>query len=84
MTTTIIFIAIGLAGFLLSRARFVRELNARRFMPALYAAAAGYFGVRAYGAIAAETRVWPDILLGVMSLAGAIDSARASGVFRRS
>jgi hypothetical protein len=84
MTTTVIYIAIGLAGFLASRTRFVRELNARRFMPALYAAAAAYFGVRAYEAVSGGTRVWPHVLLGAMSLAGAIDSARVSRIFRRS
>jgi hypothetical protein len=83
MKTTLIILVIAIAGFVASRSRFVHELNSRRFMPVLYAAGTAYFGVRTYAAIAGEARVWPSALLGAISLAGAIDSARASGIFRR-
>jgi len=84
MSTILVIIALVLAGFVLSRTRVVRELNSRRFMSVGYAAAAVYFGVRAYGAVSGHTRVWPHVILGAMALAGAIDSARASRLFRRS
>jgi len=84
MATILIVIALALAGFVLSRTRVVRELNSRRFMSVVYAAAAAYFGVRAYGAVSGHTRVWPHAILGAMALAGAIDSARASRLFKRS
>jgi hypothetical protein len=84
MTTTIIAIALVAAGFVLSRTRIARELNSQRFMPFVYAAAAVYCGARVYGAVANETRVWPHALLGVIFLAGAVDSTRASGILRRS
>ncbi len=84
MTTTIIVIAIALAAFLASRTKVVRGLNARRFMPFLYAAAAAYFGYRVYAGVAAETRVWPHVLLCALFLAGAIDSTKASGILGKS
>ena len=85
MTTTIVVIALAAAGFVLSRTRFARELGSRRFMPPIYAAAGVYFGVRAYRAIAGDARVWPHILLAILFLGGAIESARKSGmIFGRS
>jgi hypothetical protein len=84
MTTALIIGALALGGFVLSRTRFARELSARRFMPFVYAAAAIYCGARVYGAVSNETRVWPHALLGVIFLAGAVDSARASGILRKS
>ena len=84
MTPTILAAAIVLAGFALSRARLVRELNSKRFMPFVYAAATIYFAVRAWVAASEHARVWPHVILGIMFLAGVIESARASGIFRRS
>ncbi len=84
MATTIIVIGLVVAGFALSRTQFAREVNSRRFMPFVYAAAAIYCGARVYGAVAGETRVWPHALLGALFLAGAVESARASGILRRS
>ena len=84
MTTTMIVIALMLGGFVLSRSRFVKELNSRRFMPAVYGAAVVYFAVRAHGALSSHARAWPHLLLAVMFLAGAIESARVSGIFRKS
>ena len=84
MPTTLIVIALALAGFLLTRSQFVRELNTRRFMPVVYAAAAVYLGVRAFGAASAHARVWPYAILAALALGGAIDSARGSGIFKRS
>jgi len=81
MIAALIVIALVLCG-LLSRARFVKNLNSRRFMPVIYAAAAIYFGVRAYGAVSAHALVWPHALVGVIFLAGVIESARVSGIFR--
>ena len=84
MTSALIIGALALGGFALSRMRFVRELNARRYMPFVYAAAAIYCGARVYVAISSESRVWPYALLGALFLAGAVDSARASGILRKS
>jgi hypothetical protein len=84
MTTTIIVIILVLAGLILSRTRVVKELNSRRFMPVIYMAAAIYFGARAFGAASSEARVWPHVLLAAMFLGGAVESARASGIFRKS
>jgi len=84
MPTTLIVIALALAGFLLSRSRFVRELNTRRFMPVIYGAAAIYLGVRAYGAASTHARAWPYVILAALALGGGIDSARGSGIFKRS
>jgi len=84
MTTTMIVIALMLGGFVLSRSRFVKELNSRRFMPVVYGAAVGYFAVRAHGALSSHARAWPHLLLSVMFLAGVIESARVSGIFRKS
>jgi len=84
MATTLIVIALMLGGFALSRSRFVKELNSRRFMPVVYGAAVVYFGARAHGALSSHARVWPHLLLGIMFLGGVIESARASGVFRKS
>jgi hypothetical protein len=84
MATTLIVIALMLGGFVLSRSRFVKELNSRRFMPVIYMAAAIYFGARAFGAASSEARVWPHVLLAAMFLGGAVESARASGIFRKS
>ena len=84
MVTALIITALALGGFVLSRTRFMRNLNARRFMAFVYAAAAIYCGVRVYGAVSSEARVWPHALLGALFLAGAIDSARASGIMRKS
>jgi hypothetical protein len=83
MATALIIGALVLGGFVLSRTRIARELNARRFMPFVYAAAAIYCGARVYGAVSGGTRVWPDALLGVMFLAGAVDSVRSSGILRK-
>lgn len=84
MATALIIGALALGGFVLSRMRFMRELSTRRFMPFVYAAAAIYCGVRVYGAVSNEGRVWPHALLGALFLAGAVDSARASGILRKS
>ncbi|MDD4857053.1 MAG: hypothetical protein PHD74_02995 [Candidatus Krumholzibacteria bacterium] len=84
MTTTIIVIALVLAGLALSRTRVVKELNSRRFMPVIYAAATVYFAVRAFGAASDHARVWPHALLAAMFLGGVVESVRASGIFRRS
>lgn len=85
MTTTIVVIALAGAGFVMSRTRFARELGSRRFMPAIYAAAGLYFAARAYRAIAGDARVWPHVLLAILFLGGAIESARKSGmIFRKS
>lgn len=84
MPTTLIVVALALAGLFLSRTRFVRDINARRFMPVIYAAAAVYLGVRAYGAASAHARAWPYVILALLALGGAIDSARTSGLFKRS
>ena len=84
MAMTLIIAALALGGFVLSRTRVAKELNSRRFMPFIYAAAAIYCGVRVYGAVSSETRVWPHAVLGVLFLAGAVDSARASGILRKS
>ena len=83
MTITILAIAMCAAGFALSRTRFAKELNSRRFMPLVYAAAAIYCGARVYAAVTGQARVWPHALLGVLFLAGAVDSARLSGVLRK-
>jgi hypothetical protein len=84
MATALIIGALVLGGFVLSRTRVARELNARRFMPFVYAAAAIYCGARAYGAVSNGARVWPTALLCVMFLAGAVDSIRASRILRKS
>ena len=83
MIATTIAVALLLGGLALSRARFMRGLNAKRFMSLVYAAAAVYFAVSAYEAVIGHTRVWPHVVLCLIFLAGAIDSARASGLFRR-
>ena len=84
MGTVFTVVALALGGFVLSRSRFVKELNSRRFMPLVYAAAAIYFGVRARGALSGHTRLWPHLVLAGMFLAGVIESSRASGMFRKS
>jgi hypothetical protein len=84
MAITIIAIALVVAGLALSRTRVAKELNSRRFMPFVYAGAAIYCGARVYGAVSSEGRVWPHALLGAIFLAGAVDSARASGILRKS
>lgn len=84
MAIAIIIVALALGGFVLSRTRVVKELNSRRFMPFVYAAAAIYCGARAYGALSNGTRVWPHALLGMIFLTGAVDSVRASGILRKS
>ena len=81
---TLIIAALALGGFVLSRTRVAKELNSRRFMPFIYAAAAIYCGARVYGAVSSETRVWPHALLGALFLAGAVDSTRASRSLRKS
>jgi hypothetical protein len=53
-------------------------------MPFVYAAAAIYCGARVYGAVSNESRVWPHAVLGVLFLAGAVDSTRASGILKKS
>jgi hypothetical protein len=83
MEKTLIVVALFAAGLVLSRSRFARELNSRRFMPVIYAAAAVYLGVRAYEAASAHTKVWPSAILAVLALTGTIDSARASGILKR-
>ena len=84
MTITIIVISLVVAGFALSRTRVAKVLNSRRFTPCIYATAATYCGARVYGAVSSETRVWPHALLGALFLAGVVDSARASGILRKS
>ncbi|MFA4947437.1 MAG: hypothetical protein WC674_02880 [Candidatus Krumholzibacteriia bacterium] len=84
MAISIIVIVLVVAGFALSRTRFAKELNSRRYMPFVYAAAAIYCGARVYGAVSSEARVWPHALLGVLFLAGVVDSTRASGILRKS
>ncbi len=84
MASAIIVVALALGGFVLSRTRVARELGRQRFMPFVYTAAAIYCGARVYGAISSETRVWPHALLGAIFLAAAVDSARASGILRKS
>ncbi|MGD1049042.1 MAG: hypothetical protein ABR899_09885 [Candidatus Krumholzibacteriaceae bacterium] len=84
MIATTIVVALLLGGLALSRAPFMRGLKTKRFMSFVYAAAAVYFAVLAYEAVEGHTRVWPHVVLGVIFLAGAIDSARASGVPGRS
>jgi hypothetical protein len=84
MAMTLIIAALALGGFVLSRTRVAKELNSRRFMPFIYAAAAIYCGARVYGAVSSETRVWPHALLGALFLAGAVDSTRASRSLRKS
>jgi hypothetical protein len=84
MTVSIIVIALVAVGLALSRTQLAREVNSRRFMPFVYAAAAIYCGARAYAAASSEARVWPYALLGVLFLSGVVESARASGLLRRS
>jgi hypothetical protein len=84
MTSALIIAALALGGFVMSRTRVMKELNTHRFMPFVYAAAAIYCGARVYGALSSEARVWPHALLGALFLAGAVDSARASGILRKS
>jgi hypothetical protein len=84
MTMALIIAACVVGGFVLGRMRLVKELNTRRYMPFVYAAAAIYCGARVYGAFSSEGRVWPHALLGALFLAGAVDSARASGILRKS
>jgi hypothetical protein len=84
MTIALIIGALALGGFVLSRTRVARELNKQRFMPFVYAAAAIYCGARVYGALSSEGRLWPHAVLGALFLAGAVDSARASGILKRS
>jgi hypothetical protein len=84
MIATTIAVALLLGGLALSRARFMRALGTKRFMSLVYAAAAVYFAVSAYEAVVGHARVWPHVVLSVIFLAGAIDSARASRVFGRS
>jgi hypothetical protein len=84
MTTTIIVIVLVVAGFALSRTRLAKDLNSRRFMPFVYAAAAIYCGAQVYGAVKSEARVWPYALLGIIFLTGAVDSVRSSGILRKS
>jgi hypothetical protein len=84
MTIALIIGALALGGFVLSRTRVARELNKQRFMPFVYAAAAIYCGARVYGALSSEGRLWPHAVLGVLFLAGAVDSARASGILKKS
>jgi len=84
MTTMIMVIALVVAGFVLGNTRFARKLSSRRFMPVVYAAAAVFCAVRLYQSVAGNTRVWPYIILAVFFLGGAIESARESGIFRKS
>ena len=84
MIETTIVVALLLGGLALSRARFMRGLSTRRFMSLVYAAAAVYFAVLAYEAVIGHARVWPHVVLSVIFLGGAIDSARASRLFGRS
>ena len=84
MAIALIIVACVAGGFVLSRTRVARELGKQRFMPFVYAAAAIYCGARVYGAVSSETRVWPNVLLGVIFLAAAVDSALASGILRKS
>jgi hypothetical protein len=84
MTIALIIGALALGGFVLSRTRVARELNKQRFMPFVYAAAAIYCGARVYGALSSEGCLWPHAVLGALFLAGAVDSARASGILKRS
>lgn len=84
MAIALIVAALVLGGFALSRTRVARELGKRRFMPFVYAAAAVYCGARVYGAVEGGTRVWPHAILGVVLLAAAADSARASWISRKS
>lgn len=83
MTTTLIVIALVIAGFAASRLRFVKELNSRRFMPVVYAAVTIFFAARAYGAVAHHARVWPNLLLALFFLSGVVESARASWIATR-
>jgi len=82
--TTLIAVLLVLAGLVLSRLRVARELNSKRFMPAVYAVVTVYFAVRAYYAVANHARVWPNVLLALLFLSGVVSSARASGVFKKS
>jgi hypothetical protein len=84
MTAAIMAIVLVLAGFMLSRSRFVKEINSRRFMPFVYSAATVYFAVRGYGAVSSHVRFWPHLLLAAIFLAGAVSSTRASCLFKRS
>lgn len=84
MIATTIVVALLLGGLALGRTRLMKGLNTKRFMSLVYAAAAVYFAVCAYDAIVGHARVWPHVVLSVIFLAGAIDSARASRVFGRS
>lgn len=84
MATALIIGALALGGFVLSRTRVAKELNSQRFMPFIYAAAAIYCGARVYGAVSNESRIWPHAVLGVLFLAGAFDSTRASGILKKS
>ena len=83
MTTTLLAIALVLGGLAISRLRFVQKLNARAFMPVVYAAAIIYSGVRASHAIMAHARAWPHLLLAGLFFAGVVSSVRASGVLKK-
>jgi hypothetical protein len=83
MITTIIVIALAVGGLVLSRTRVARALAEQRFMPFVYAAAAIYCGARVYGGVSNGARIWPHALLGALFLAGAVESARASGLLKR-
>jgi hypothetical protein len=83
MKTILLVVALAVGGFAVSKLRFVQQLNSRAFMPVVYAGAAIFFAIRAGHALIAHSRAWPHVLLAGLFLAGALSSARASGVLKR-
>jgi hypothetical protein len=77
---TLIVIVLVIAGLAASRLRGVQQLNSRRFMPVVYAALTVFFALRAYDASIRHGRIWPDLLLALLSLFAVVQSARLAWI----